>query len=47
MRFIAKYYGVKLTGKFEVCTHCAQAKAKQAKIPKDVPDEHKTEVPGE
>lgn len=47
MRFIAKYYGVKLTGKFEVCTHCAQAKARQANIPKEVPEEDKTEVPGE
>ena len=47
MRFIAKYYGVKLTGKFKVCTHCAEAKARQANIPKDVPEENKTEVPGE
>ncbi len=47
MRFIAKYYGVKLSGKFEVCAHCAQAKARQANIPKNVSDEARTDVPGE
>ncbi len=47
MRFIAKYYGVKLTGKLEVCPHCAQAKARQANIPKEVPNKNKTEVPGQ
>ena len=47
MRFIAKYYGVKLKGKFEVCPHCAQAKIRQANIPKEVPDEDKSDVPGE
>ncbi len=43
MRFIAKYYTVKLTGKVKVCTHGVKAKARQANIPKDVPDENKTD----
>ena len=30
-RAVAKCCGVKLTGTFEVCSHCARAKAKQAK----------------
>ena len=47
MRFIAKYYGVKLKGKLEVCSHCAQAKIRQANIPKEVPEEDKSDVPGE
>ena len=36
-----------MIGKFEVCGHCAQAKARQANIPKEVPEEDKTDVPGE
>ncbi len=47
MRYIASYYGVKWTGKFDVCTHFTQAKARQANIPKEVPEENKTEVPCE
>ena len=47
IKFIAKYYGVKLVGKFEVCSDCAQAKARQANVNKEVPDENKSNVPGE
>ncbi len=47
MQFIAKYYGVKLTGILVVCLNCAQAKARQANITKKVPKKNKTEVPGE
>jgi len=46
-RVIAKYYGVKLSGKFKPCSDCAKAKAKQANVPKNVPDEKKSKTPGE
>ena len=46
-RAVANYYGVKLIGKFKVCTHCAEAKAKAAAIPKTVDDEKKSKIPGE
>ena len=46
-RAVACYYGVKLTGKFKVCTHCAEAKAKAAAIPKSIDEEKKSKVPAE
>ena len=46
-RAVAKYYGVKLSGKFKPCSDCAKAKAKQANVPKSVPDEKKSTIPGE
>ena len=42
---VARYYGVKLTGEFKVCSNCAEAKA--AAIPKFVDDEKKSKTPGE
>ena len=46
-RAVASYYGVKLIGDFEVCSHCAEAKAKAAAIPKTVDDEKRSKKPGE
>ena len=46
-RAVAKYYGVKLSGKFEPCSDCAKAKAKQANVPKSIPDEKRSTIPGE
>ena len=37
----------KLSGKFEPCSDCAKAKAKQANVPKSIPDEKRSTVPGE
>ena len=34
-RETAKYYGIKLEGKFQVCGDCAKAKIRQNNIPKD------------
>ena len=46
-RAVAKYYGVKLTGKFKTCANCAKAKARQANIPKSIPEEKRSKKPGE
>ena len=46
-RVIAIYYGVKLSGKFNSCSDCAKAKAKQANVPKGIPDEKRSKLPGE
>lgn len=46
-RAVASYYGVKLTGEFKVCSHCAEAKARAAAIPKTVEDEKRSKTPGE
>ena len=46
-RAVASYYGVKLTGEFKVCSHCAEAKAKAAAIPKTIEDEKRSKTPGE
>ena len=46
-RAVAKYYGVKLTGEFKVCSDCAEAKARAAAIPKNVEDEKRSKTPGE
>ena len=46
-RAVAKYYGVKLSGKFVPCSACAEAKARQRNIPKSVPDDRKCSVVGE
>ena len=46
-RAVAKYYGIKMTGEFKVCSHCAEAKAKAASIPKYVPEEKTSKIPGE
>ena len=44
---VASYYGVKLTGQFHPCDDCARAKARQANVPKSVPEEKKASAPGE
>ena len=46
-RAVASYYGVKLTGKWRACTHCAEAKAKAAAIPKSVDEGKRSKTPGE
>ena len=46
-RAVAKYYGVKLVGKFETCSACAAAKARQMNIPKEIPEASKCKVVGE
>ena len=46
-RAVAKYYGVKLTGSFKTCASCAKAKARQANIPKSIPEEKRSKKPGE
>ncbi len=46
-RAVAKYYGVKLSGEFTPCPDCAKAKAKQANVPKSIPDEKRSKIPGE
>ena len=46
-KLVAKYYGVKLTGKFADCEACAKAKARQKNIPKEIPAENKSKNPGE
>ena len=38
---------MKLTGEFKVCSHCAEAKARAAAIPKTVEDEKRSKTPGE
>jgi len=37
-REIAKYYGIKLTCKYKPCLDCVKGKAKQANVPKGIPD---------
>ena len=44
---IAKYYGIKLSGKFKPCPDCVKGKAKQANVPKGIPDEKRSQIPGE
>jgi hypothetical protein len=46
-RAVAKYYGVKLVGKFNPCSACAEAKARQKNIPKVVSDDRKCDIVGE
>ena len=46
-RAVAKYYGIKIVGKFETCSACAEAKARQLNIPKEVPEDRKCTVAGE
>ena len=46
-RKVAKYYGVKLFGKFETCGACAKAKAKQADVPKKLEKGKRSVIPGE
>ena len=46
-RAVAKYYGVKLIGKFNPCSACAEAKARQKNIPKKVADDRRCNVVGE
>ena len=46
-RAVAKYYGVKLVGKFEVCSACAEAKARQKNVPKSVTEDRRCNVVGE
>ena len=46
-RAVASYYGVKLTGEFKVCSHCAEGNAKAAAIPKTVEDEKRSKKLGE
>ena len=46
-RAVAKYYGIKLKGKFNPCSDCAKAKARQANIPKSIEDGKKSTIPGE
>ena len=46
-REIANYYNIKLSGKFNPCSDCAKGKAKQANVPKGVPDEKRSKLPGE
>ncbi len=33
-RAVAKYYGIKVIGKFNTCSACAEAKARQSNFPK-------------
>ena len=46
-REIAKYYGIKLTGKYKPCPDCVKGKAKQANVPKGIPEEKRSRIPGE
>ena len=45
MRVTAKYYGWKLTGKFEACEDCGMSNAQQKAVPKSTQEQSKT--PGE
>ena len=40
----AEYYGIKLSGTFEVCADCAKAKARQKNIPKGTDTVHATTI---
>ena len=46
-RAVARYYGVKLVGKFNPCSACAEAKARQKNIPKKVAEDRKCNIAGE
>lgn len=46
-RAVAKYYGIKLVGKFHTCSACAEAKARQSNVPKVVAEESKCKTAGE
>jgi len=46
-RAIAKYYGIKLFGKFKPCSDCVKANARYDNVPKSIPDEKKSKISGE
>ena len=46
-RAVAKYYGVKLAGKFNPCSACAEAKARQKNVPKNIADDRRCNIVGE
>ena len=45
-RAVASYYGIKLTGKWSACTHCAEAKVKADAIPKSVDEGKRSKTLG-
>ncbi len=45
-RAVAKYYGVKVIGKFNTCSACAGAKAQKSNIRKEIPEGSKSTIVG-
>ncbi len=44
---MAKYYGIKVIGKFYTCSACAEAKARQLNISKEMPEVSRWTIVGE